>query len=75
MVMKKIFLLVIIHFVLLSCIQAQDDVYPAAPYKGLLFITNATVHVGNGQVLQNTTIQVNNGKIEKIGRASCRERV
>ncbi|MFT3703190.1 MAG: amidohydrolase family protein [Agriterribacter sp.] len=47
-------------------VEAQDDVYPAPPYKGLLFITNATVHVGNGQVLENTTIQVNNGKIEKI---------
>ena len=46
---------------------AQETVYPAPGYKGLLFIKNATVHVGNGQVLSNTTIQVNNGKIEKIG--------
>ncbi|HEY8398682.1 MAG TPA: amidohydrolase family protein [Flavihumibacter sp.] len=47
---------------------AQDNVYPAPPQKGLLFIKNATVHVGNGQVLENTTIQINNGKIEKIGQ-------
>ncbi|MCP9751885.1 amidohydrolase family protein [Ferruginibacter sp. HRS2-29] len=46
---------------------AQDNISPAPVYKGLLFIKNATVHVGNGQVLENTTIQVNNGKIEKIG--------
>lgn len=46
---------------------AQDDVYPAPAYKGLLFIKNATVHVGNGQVLENTTIQIQQGKIEKIG--------
>ncbi|RYY69463.1 MAG: amidohydrolase, partial [Chitinophagaceae bacterium] len=46
---------------------AQETIYPAPAYKGLLFIKNATVHVGNGQVLTNTTIQVNNGKIEKIG--------
>jgi imidazolonepropionase-like amidohydrolase len=46
---------------------AQETIYPAPEYKGLLFIKNATVHVGNGQVLNNTTIQVNNGKIEKIG--------
>lgn len=45
----------------------QENIYPATEYKGLLFIKNATVHVGNGQVLNNTTIQVNNGKIEKIG--------
>ncbi|KYP15004.1 amidohydrolase family protein [Flavihumibacter sp. CACIAM 22H1] len=47
---------------------AQENVYPAPAYKGLLFLKNATVHVGNGQVLENTTIQINNGKIEKIGQ-------
>lgn len=46
---------------------AQETIYPAPEYKGLLFIKNGTVHVGNGQVLTNATIQVNNGKIEKIG--------
>lgn len=46
---------------------AQDNVYPAPEYKGLIFLKNGTVHVGNGQVLENTTIQINNGKIEKIG--------
>ena len=45
----------------------QENIYPAPEYKGLLFIKNATVHVGNGQVLDNATIQVNNGRIEKIG--------
>lgn len=46
---------------------AQETVYPAPAYKGMLFIKNGTVHIGNGQVLENTTIQINNGKIEKIG--------
>ncbi|MFT3980113.1 MAG: amidohydrolase family protein [Ferruginibacter sp.] len=46
---------------------AQETVYPAPEYKGLLFIKNGNVHVGNGQVLPNTTIQISNGKIEKIG--------
>jgi len=27
---------------------AQDDIYPAKPYNGLLFIKNATIHIGNG---------------------------
>ena len=48
-------------------VAAQETIYPAPEYKGMLFIKNGTVHVGNGQVLENTTIQVNNGKIEKIG--------
>jgi len=47
---------------------AQDDVYPAPAYNGVLFITNATIHVGNGQVIENGTIKVNNGKIEQVGQ-------
>lgn len=47
--------------------SAQDDVYPAPDYKGLSFITNATIHVGNGQVINNGTIKINNGKIEQVG--------
>ncbi len=46
---------------------AQETVYPAAEYKGLLFIKNGTVHTGNGQVIENATIKVNNGKIEQVG--------
>lgn len=48
-------------------VSAQETIYPAPEYKGLLFIKNGTVHTGNGQVLTNATIQVSNGKIEKIG--------
>lgn len=47
---------------------AQDDVYPAKPYAGLLFISNATIHVGNGQVIENGTIEVREGKIVKVGK-------
>jgi imidazolonepropionase-like amidohydrolase len=47
---------------------AQDDIYPAKPYNGLLFIKNATIHIGNGQVVENGTIQVNAGKIVQVGK-------
>ncbi len=47
--------------------QAQDDVYPAKEYNGLLFITNSTVHVGNGQVTENATVEINNGRIVRVG--------
>ncbi|RYY48604.1 MAG: amidohydrolase [Chitinophagaceae bacterium] len=57
----------IIGFSVSCSAMAQETIYPAPPQKGLLFIKNATVHVGNGQVLNNTTLQINNGKIEKIG--------
>jgi imidazolonepropionase-like amidohydrolase len=64
--MKK---LIIAAFALLPFTSsfAQDDVYPAKEYKGLLFIKNGIVHVGNGQVLENATIKISNGKIEQIG--------
>lgn len=47
---------------------AQETVYPAKEYKGKLYITDGTVHVGNGQVLTNTTIEIENGKIVKLGQ-------
>jgi imidazolonepropionase-like amidohydrolase len=46
---------------------AQETVYPAKQQKGLLFITNGTVHVGNGTVIENATVKINNGKIEEVG--------
>jgi imidazolonepropionase-like amidohydrolase len=50
-----------------NTIHAQDDIYPAKPYPGHLFITGGMIHVGNGQVIDNGTIEVNNGKIVAIG--------
>jgi imidazolonepropionase-like amidohydrolase len=47
--------------------RAQDDVYPAKPYKGKLFITGGTIHVGNGQVIEAGSIEVDNGKIVRVG--------
>jgi imidazolonepropionase-like amidohydrolase len=46
---------------------AQENVYPAPPQKGTTAITNATVHVGNGQVLENATVLVTDGKITAVG--------
>jgi imidazolonepropionase-like amidohydrolase len=66
--MKKIFSNIAALFLLLGFAKAQETVYPAKDNKGRFFITNGTVHVGNGQVLENATIEVNNGKIVKIGQ-------
>ena len=46
---------------------AQETVLPTAPQKGLIFIKNATIHVGNGTVINNGIIQIKDGKIEKVG--------
>lgn len=66
--MRKLFFIKIFVLAFVAATFAQDDVYPAKEQKGLLFITNATIHVGNGQIIENGTIQVNNGKIEKVGQ-------
>ncbi|MDB5198073.1 MAG: amidohydrolase [Chitinophagaceae bacterium] len=47
--------------------KAQETIYPAPEQKGTFFITNATIHVGNGQVISDGTIKVTNGKIESVG--------
>ena len=57
----------LLSFIFVLQLHAQEDVYPAAPYKGRLYIVNGTVHVGNGQVIENATIEINNGKIVSVG--------
>lgn len=47
--------------------QSQETIYPAPAQSTPLFITNATVHTGTGQVLNNTSITITNGKISAIG--------
>ncbi|MFN4285797.1 MAG: amidohydrolase family protein [Lacibacter sp.] len=64
--MKRLLTFLTLTF-LFGAAVAQETVYPAPAYNGLLFIKNGTVHVGNGQVLPNTTIKVQNGKIVEIG--------
>ncbi|HSC54688.1 MAG TPA: amidohydrolase family protein [Phnomibacter sp.] len=46
----------------------QETVYPAKEYKGLLFLKGGTVHVGNGEVIENATVKISNGKIEAVGK-------
>ncbi len=64
--MKKIFSF-IVCFSGMILAHAQDDIYPAKAQKGTFYIKNATIHVGNGQVIQNGVIQVDNGVITKAG--------
>ena len=66
--MKKILSVILFVLSFAATAFAQDDLYPSPENKGMFFIKNATLHVGNGQVIENATIQVNNGKIEKVGQ-------
>jgi imidazolonepropionase-like amidohydrolase len=64
--MKKIFLGAVIMMIC-NMLVAQDDVYPAKKQTSPILIKNGMVHVGNGQILNNTSIEVKDGKITAIG--------
>jgi imidazolonepropionase-like amidohydrolase len=65
--MKKIWNILAALLLVTAPALAQDDIYPAKLYNGVLFIKNGTIHVGNGQVIEGGTIEVNNGKIVRVG--------
>jgi imidazolonepropionase-like amidohydrolase len=64
--MKKIFFSLIGSCMLISAL-AQETVYPAPKQSQPIAITGATVHVGNGQVLNNATVVMVDGKITAVG--------
>jgi imidazolonepropionase-like amidohydrolase len=63
--MKKIFFIIIISC-LFTRISAQETVYPAAPQSQTIALTNGTVHVGNGQVIEKGTVIFEKGKITAV---------
>src|SRR5216683_392801 len=65
--MRKLFFTISSLLLFTIVMIAQDDIYPSKDYKGRLFIINGTIHVGNGQVIENAGIEVNNGKIIQVG--------
>ena len=65
--MKKSFIYLLSCLAIGTTLQAQESVYPAKKQDGPVYIMNGTVHVGNGQVLNNTSIEIKDGKITAIG--------
>lgn len=47
--------------------MAQDNVYPGAPQKETIALVNGTIHVGNGQVIENGMVVFEKGKIVSVG--------
>lgn len=48
--------------------NSQSNVLPAAVQKTVIAIKNATVHTGEGTVIENATIVIENGKITAVGK-------
>lgn len=61
-------LLVILVIVLTTgTTYTQENVYPAPKQVGTTVITNATIHTGAGQTIENGTIVITDGKIASVG--------
>src|ERR1700744_737392 len=69
--MKKIF--AIFGGLLLGTTLAygQADISPAPAQSKPIIITGATIHVGNGQVINNGYIAFNKGKITAVGEGNA----
>ncbi len=65
-VMKKI-LIYCLTVCIIATATAQETVYPAPAQKETIVLTNATIHVGNGQVIENGSVVITNGKITEVG--------
>ena len=63
--MKKIFL--IIGLLYSFTISAQENMHPSPAQMGTIALTNAIIHIGNGQVITNGTIVFSKGKIIEVG--------
>ncbi|MCB9054291.1 MAG: amidohydrolase family protein [Chitinophagales bacterium] len=64
--MKKIFIVFFV-FAFINA-NAQETVLPAKPQKGIIVIKNATIHTGNGKVIEKGMIRIKDGKIEEVGQ-------
>jgi imidazolonepropionase-like amidohydrolase len=63
--MKKIIFYISCLFVVTN-ITAQETILPALPQKETIALTNATIHVGNGQVINNGMVMFKDGKITAV---------
>src|SRR6478609_7181600 len=64
--MKKILLSICLLATIITA-KAQETVYPAPPQQTTIALTHATIHVGNGQVIEDGMIVFSNGKIMSVG--------
>ncbi|WP_183575890.1 amidohydrolase family protein [Mucilaginibacter sp. X5P1] len=55
----------------INLIYAQATISPAPPQSKPIVLTGATIHVGNGQVINNGYISFDKGKITAIGEGSA----
>src|SRR4051794_14323490 len=67
--MKKIALIILLA-ITLSNAFSQENVLPANAQQGTIALTHGTIHIGNGQVINDGTIVFTNGKITSVGTSA-----
>ena len=65
--MKKIFALITV-IIIAICVRAQETVYPAPAQKEAIVLVHATIHIGNGDVIEDGMITFSNGKIVQVSK-------
>lgn len=69
--MKKVFFTILLGSWMVVKVSAQETVYPASAQSQTIALTNATVHVGNGQVIENGMVVFSKGKIVDVRPAAA----
>ncbi len=64
--MKKFIYQFIVFNIAAQAAFAQATISPAKPQPGTIAIVGGTIHIGNGNVIQNGTIIFSNGKITAV---------
>ncbi|MBS4042223.1 MAG: amidohydrolase family protein [Chitinophagaceae bacterium] len=72
--MKKILIYIACIF-LTKNISAQETILPANPQSEPIALTNATIHVGNGEIINNGTVIIKNGKITSVSANPITENI
>lgn len=60
----------VVGLLLINVAKAQPTIYPAKPQTQPVAITGATIHVGNGTVIEQGTLVFEGGKISYVGEAT-----
>lgn len=66
--MKKGILLIALAVLLSGLLKAQVLPVPGSEQKESIMLTGATIHIGNGDVIENGIIAFRNGKITSVGK-------
>src|ERR1700722_20793121 len=69
--MKKLILIFGGLLLGINLVNAQADISPAPAQSKPIIITGATIHVGNGTVINNGYIAFDKGKITAIGEGTA----